>query len=79
MVPNPNAAPTTYTMNGYEALYGRIDIDDALNQFEVEIQSSLVRDLIGKKMKRKFEITGKGMILAPLDEQEGWRVTYERY
>ena len=76
---NPNAAPTTFTINGYEALYGRIDIDDSLNQFEVEIQSSLVRELIGEKMKRKFQITEQGMILAPLDEKEGWRVTYERY
>ncbi|WP_127019293.1 lipocalin-like domain-containing protein [Rheinheimera mangrovi] len=76
---NPKAAPTPFTANGYEALYGKISIDDSLNQFEVEIQSSLVRDLIGKKMQRKFEVTAEGMILSPLDEKEGWRVTYDRY
>lgn len=29
MDPNPNAAPTPYTANGYEALYGAIAIDDS--------------------------------------------------
>ncbi|MCE9687342.1 lipocalin-like domain-containing protein [Shewanella sp. AS16] len=76
---NPNATPTTFTMNGYEALYGDIDINDSLNQFEITIQSSLVRDLIGRKMKRKFTISDRKMVLSPVDASEGWRVTYEHY
>lgn len=76
---NPNAAPTPFTMNGYEALYGTIEIDDATNTFVTTVQSALVRNLIGQKMKRAFKISGNRMVLSPIDPSEGWRVTYERY
>ncbi|PPC77572.1 hypothetical protein C4K68_09435 [Pokkaliibacter plantistimulans] len=76
---NENAAPTAFTMGGYEALYGSIDIDDHLSQFDVTVESSLVRNLIGRKLQRKFSITGSTMVLSPLDDKEGWRVTYKRY
>lgn len=79
MNPDPNAAPTSFTMNGYEALYGSIEIDDATNTFVTTVQSALVRNLIGQKMKRAFKVSGNQMILSPVDPREGWRVTYERY
>jgi hypothetical protein len=79
MNPDPNAAPTPYTANGYEAFYGTVDIDDTEKRFVVTVESSLVRNLIGQKMERVFEVSGDQLILTPMDPSEGFRVTYERY
>lgn len=79
MNPDPNAAPTPYTANGYEALYGSIVINDSTNTFVTTVQSALVRNLIGQKMERAFKVSGNRMVLSPIDPSEGWQVTYERY
>jgi hypothetical protein len=79
MDPDPKAAPTPNTANGYEALYGTIMINDATNMFVATVQSVLVRNLIGQKMERSFKVSGNRMVLSPIDPSEGWRVTYERY
>lgn len=80
---NPDAdagpTPTPYTVNGYEAFYGPVAIDDANGTFVVTVESSLVRNLIGQKLERTFEVFGDTMILTPADPREGFRVTYERY
>lgn len=79
MDPNPNAAPTAYTRNGYEALYGTVAINDSTQTFVTTVQSALVRDLIGQKMERAYKVSGNRMVMTPIDPSEGWRVTYERY
>ena len=65
MNPDANAAPTPYTVNGYEAFYGTVAIDDAKKTFVVTVQSSLVRNLIGQKMERVFEVSGNQLVLMP--------------
>lgn len=79
MNPDPNAAPTPFTANGYEALYGAIEINDSEKTFVTTVQSALVRNLIGQKMKRAFNVSGNRLIMSPADPSEGWRVTYQRY
>lgn len=77
---NPDAAaePTPYTANGYEAYYGPVEVDNAKNTFTITVESSLVRNLIGQQMERKFEINTDHLTITPADPGEGWRVTYER-
>ncbi|WP_292669176.1 lipocalin-like domain-containing protein [Mesorhizobium sp.] len=79
MDPDPAAKPTTYTANGYEAYYGPVEIDEAKSTFTITVESSLVRDLIGQKLVRKFEVTGDQLVILPADPKEGWRVTYDRF
>ena len=79
MNPNADAGPTPYTVNGYEAFYGPVAIDDANGSFVVTVESSLVRNLIGQTLERRFEVLDDTMILTPADPREGFRVTYERY
>lgn len=76
---NPDAAadPTPYTANGYEAYYGPVEIDEAEKTFAITVESSLVRNLIGQRMERKFEVDDQ-LTIMPADPKEGWRVTYER-
>jgi NAD(P)-dependent dehydrogenase (short-subunit alcohol dehydrogenase family) len=65
-------------VNGYEAFYGTVAIDDAKKTFVVTVQSSLVRNLIGQKMERVFEMSGNQLVLMPANPAEGFRITYER-
>jgi Lipocalin-like domain len=78
MNPDANAEPTPYTVNGYEAFYGGVVVDDASGTFVVTVESSLVRNLIGQDLERRFEVSGDRLILTPADPQERFRVTYER-
>ena len=79
MNPDPNAPTTPYTMNGYEAFYGTVTIDDAAKTFVVTVESSLVRNLIGQSLTRVFDVSGDTLVLTPADPAEGWRVTYARF
>jgi hypothetical protein len=79
MNPDANAPATPYTMNGYEAYYGTVTVDEAAKAFVLTVESSLVRNLIGQSMTRVFEVSGDTLVLTPIDPAEGWRVTYERF
>lgn len=78
MDPNPDAPDSQYTVNGYEAYYGVVVVDQQNNTFVVTVESSLVRNLIGQRLKRKFEVSGNKLVITPDNAAEGWRVTYER-
>lgn len=77
---NPDvAAPdTSYTVSGYEAYYGLVDVDEDEGSFTVEVENALARDLVGQTLERRFEVDGDTLVLTPADPSEGWRVTYER-
>lgn len=77
--PDRTVPDSAYTVNGYEALYGDIKIDDAAGRFMLTVNSALASGLIGQKMERAFIISGNKLELSPVDKSEGWRVTYERY
>ncbi|KAB1110709.1 lipocalin-like domain-containing protein [Neorhizobium galegae] len=79
MNPDANAADTPYTTKAYEAYYGPVEIDDARNIFAITVESSLVRNLIGQRLERKFEVTDDKLVISPVDAAEGWRVSYDRF
>lgn len=76
--PDTTAPDTAYTVAGYEAFYGDATIDAEFGVFSVEVTSAAARDLIGQTLVRNFEVTDDTLVLTPVDESEGWRVTYER-
>jgi hypothetical protein len=78
MNPNTDAPDTPYTVNGYEAYFGDVAVDEDDGTFAVTIESAAVRDLIGQTLTRNFEVSGDSLVLTPADPAEGWRVTYER-
>jgi hypothetical protein len=77
---NPDAAaePTPYRANGYEAYSGPVEIDEAKKTFAITVGSSLVRNLVGQRLERNFEVTEDQLVITPTNATEGWRVTYER-
>lgn len=75
---NPDAAPTPYTANAYEAYYGPVAIDDEDGTFTITVESSLVRDLIGQELTRVWSVEDDQLTIGPANSSEPWRVTYDR-
>lgn len=71
-------APVQYAQGGYEASFGRYEIDDA-HTFTYHVDGALVRALIGKDLKRIYELDGNQLIVKSPDSKEHWRVAWEHY
>jgi len=69
---------SAYAQGGYEASYGSYHIDDS-STFTFHIDGALVRTLIGKDLKRAYEISGNRLIVRSTNPNEQWRVVWERY
>lgn len=72
------AAPVQYSQAGYEASFGRYQIDDS-HTFTFHVEGALVRTLIGKDLKRVYEFSGNRLIVKSPDPTEHWRVAWEHY
>jgi hypothetical protein len=73
-----NAAPAQYEQGGYEASFGTYKIEDA-RTFTFHVEGALVRTLIGKDLKRGYELLGDQLVVKSPDPNEHWRVGWERY
>jgi Lipocalin-like domain len=69
---------SAYAQDGYEASYGSYRVDNS-SSFTFHIEGALVRTLIGKDLKRGYEISDNRLIVKPTDPNEHWRVVWERY
>ena len=72
------SAPVQYAQGGYEASFGRYEIDDA-HTFTFHVEEALVRTLIGKDLKRAYQLSGNQLIVKSPDPKEHWRVAGEHY
>lgn len=66
-----------YAQGGYEASYGRYRIDSA-STFTFHIEGALVRSLVGKDLKRAYEIAGDRLTVTSTDPNEDWKAVWER-
>jgi hypothetical protein len=73
------AAPVQYAQGGYEASFGRYEIDERAHNFTFHVEGALVRTLIGKDLTRVFELSGKQLIVKSSSPDEHWRVAWEHY
>jgi Lipocalin-like domain len=69
---------SAYAQGGYEASYGSYHIDDS-STFTFHIDGALVRILIGKDLKRAYEISGKRLTVKSTNPNEHWKVVWVRY
>jgi len=69
---------SAYAQGGYEASYGSYHIDDG-STFTFHIDGALARTLIGKDLKRAYEISGNRLTVKSTDPNEHWKVVWERY
>ena len=73
-----STTPVQYAQGGYEASFGRYEVDDA-HSFTYRVEGALVRTLIGKHLKRAYELSGNQLIVKSADPNEHWKVAWEHY
>jgi hypothetical protein len=69
---------SSYAQGGYEASYGSYRVDDS-SSFTFHIDGALVRTLIGKDLKRRYEVSDNRLTVKPANPNEHWKVVWERY
>jgi len=74
--PSIDSAAVQYAQGGYEASYGTYVIDD-MHTFTYRVEGALVRTLIGKDLKRVYELSDKQLIVTSPAANEHWRVAWE--
>jgi len=72
------SSPVQYAQGGYEASFGRYETHDD-HTFTFHVEGALVRTLIGKDLKRVYELNGNQLIVTSPDPKEHWRVAWEHY
>ncbi len=79
--PQPGApgGPVQYAQGGYEASFGRYEVDEATRTFTYHVEGALVRSLVGKDLVRSFELSGRQLIVRSSNPNEQWRVAWEHY
>ena len=73
------SGPVQYAQGGYEASFGRYEVNEGAHTFTFHVEGAMVRSLIGKDLVRVFEISGKQMIVQSANPNERWRVAWEHY
>ena len=71
------AGPVQYAQGGYEASFGRYEINERAHTFTYHVEGALVRTLIGKDLTRRYEFSGKQLIVKSSSPNEHWRVVWE--
>ena len=75
----PHAGPEQYSQGGYEATFGRFEVDEHTNTFTYYVEGSLVRTLVGKALARLYEFKGKQLTVKSTNPAERWRAVWEHY
>ena len=72
-------APMQYAQGGYEASFGTYEIDERAHSFTFHVEGALVRSLIGKDLRRIYDLSVKPLIVKSSNPDEPWRVGWEHY
>jgi hypothetical protein len=68
-----------YAQGGYEASFGRYEVDGRAHTFTFHVEGALVRSLVGKDLTRVFELSGNQMTVKAANPTERWRVAWEHH
>jgi hypothetical protein len=70
-----------YILNGYEASFGRYDINETTHTVTHHVQGSNTGDLlVGKDLPRLYQfVTGRRLVIRSARPEEHWSVTWEHY
>jgi hypothetical protein len=77
--PEATGGPVQYRQGGYEASYGRYEIDEGAHSFTYHVEGALVRSLVGQDLTRVYDLSGNQLIVQSSRQDEHWRVAWEHY
>lgn len=75
------ALSNEYVQNGYEASFGKYELDEKTHTVTHHVESSNTRDLlVGKALRRVYRFSTEGrLIIRSARPDEHWSVTWEHY
>jgi len=74
-----SAGQVQYSQGGYDASFGRYEIDERARSFNYHVEGALVRNLVGQVQTRLYELSGKQLVVESSNPNEHWRVGWEHY
>jgi len=74
-----HSGPEQYAQGGYEATFGRFEVDESTQTFTYYVEGALVRTLVGKALRRVYEFKGNQLIVKSANPTERWRAVWEHY
>lgn len=73
------AGPVQYAQGGYEASFGTYEVSGNAHTFTYHVEGALVRTLVGKNLTRVYQLSGSELLVKSPNENEHWRVAWQRY
>ena len=74
--PSQSSLSNDYVLNGYEASFGRYDVDESAHTVTHHVQASVTRGLVGKDLTRAFQLSKGNLIIKSVSPGEHWSVTW---
>jgi Lipocalin-like domain len=75
----PSSGPVQYAQGGFEGSFGQYVVDEATRMVTHRYDGANVRALLGQDVPRRYELTGRRLVLRSTRGDEHWSVTWERY
>ena len=60
------------------ASFGRFTVDEHASTFTFRVEGALARTLVTQDRVRRYELSGKRIVMTPASPNEHWRVTWVR-
>jgi Lipocalin-like domain len=68
-----------YVLNGYEASFGRYEVNEEAHTVTRHVEGSVTRGLVGQHLTRAYLFSDGRMTMRSVRRDEHWSVTWERY
>ena len=75
----PSSGPVQYAQGGYEGSFGQYVVDESTRTVTHRYDGANVRSLLGQDVPRRYELTGRRLVIRSARLDEHWAVTWERY
>jgi hypothetical protein len=74
----PASGPVQYAQGGYEGTFGQYVVNTSTRTVTHRYAGANVRALLGQDLPRRYELTGRRLVLRSTRPDEHWSVTWER-
>jgi hypothetical protein len=66
-----------YVLNGYEASFGRYEVDEGAHTLTHHVEGSITHGLVGKHLTRVYQLSGSQLLIKSARPDEHWSVNWQ--
>lgn len=66
-----------YVRNGYEASFGRYEVNEVAHTLTHHVEASITPALVGRQLTRAYRLSGNRLVISSTRADEHWSVTWE--